>query len=789
MNKLITILTLLISTAAFSQYKIEGKVIDENDSLVPFSNVIILNPADSSIVKGEISQEGSFSIENISLDKGLIKVSALGFEVYFKEFDRPSGESLNLGSIQIQTTEIKGVEIVATRPIFVSKGDRIVVDVENSALSDQGSAFDVLRSSPKILIGSNDNITVIGKGSPMIYIDNQPVNSIEILKSLPSSEIKSIEIIENPSAKYDAAGAAVILINTKKQNLNGYQIRLLNNTKIGRKVTNYTGINADYKKGKFGIQGFYGFFFGNNWSVNNIDREVYAPTDTTVMDNDVQNVKSYPGIHSYKLSLFYNPDSVSNINFKYNGHYKTINSSVDNVNILSNTITGQQRIYSNTKGNNVNFGNTFQLNYSRDLDTNGSLIYSGLQYSQYNGKNKDSISENNDYQYPNRLNLNNSNINFASAKIDYEKKWAKNWGLDVGAKYTYVFNKGESQFGETDPIGNWIGGTPSLDADFNYNEHILAGYIEGSKLWKKVFMRIGVRSEWTRTKGNSSQYNLAIADTGYINFFPSFLLTWDMAKNWKLNLNYNRRINRPSFQDMTPYVDYVDSLSAFIGNPYLTPSYAHEAEFSIVFRDFASIEVGYTYEENAITLFVEKDPNSNAFIAQERNIDYQQSLSVGLNLPYQLKWWTTYNGFGMNYNMSQIKLENSFYAPKKPMFYVYLYNKLAIPKTFDLEITYVYHSSGVEGIFEFFPSHNLSVSISRKFLDNKLNIRLSGNDLLRLQNQGGNSRLEGYNVRYQEFWDSFNMRISISYTFGKLQKKGDNFKSKFGNDEKDRIKN
>lgn len=781
------LLLILFTLPSFSQYSISGKISSETDSLVPFSNVLILK-TDSSIVKGSISENGFFKFKNISLDSGILKITSVGYTTFDTLFVNPNQENIEFGSIFLETMEMKGVEIWSTKPVFVSKGDRIEVDVENSALSDQGSAFDVLRSSPKILIGSNDEINVVGKGSPMIYIDNQPVNSIEILKSLPSSEIRSIEIIENPSSKYDAAGAAVILINTKKQNLNGYQIRLLNNTKIGRKASNYTSINADYKKGKFGIQAFYGFFFGNNWSINQIDRNIYSQIDTVKMDNDLQMLKNYPGLHSYKLSLFFNPDSVSNFNIKYNGAYRMIKQNTSNTNVLTSSSFGQALIYSNTEGTNTNMNNAIQMNYSRDLDTLGTVLYSGVQFSAFNQKNKDLIAENNDLQTPNRKNLNTANINFLSGKVDFEKKWNKEWGLDVGAKYTYVFNQGVSQFGDLDLNGNWAGPTP-LDDNFNYNEHILAGYIEGSKNWKSVFMRLGVRGEWTRTKGSSSQFNQSIADTGYVNFFPSFLFTWTMAKDWKLNLNYNRRINRPSFQDMTPYVDYVDSLSAFIGNPGLRPSYSHEAEFSIVYMDFASIEVGYTYEENAITLFVEKDPNSDAFTAQERNIDYQQSLSLGLNIPYQHKWWTTYNGFGMNYNMSQIRLTNTTLIPKKPMFYVYLYNKLAIPKTFDLEITYVYHSSGVEGIFEFYPSHNLSVSISRKFFKNKLNIRLSGNDLLRLQNQGGRSQLEGYDVSYREYWDSFNMRISISYTFGKLEKKGDNFKSKFDKDEEKRIKN
>ncbi|MCB0478451.1 MAG: TonB-dependent receptor [Crocinitomicaceae bacterium] len=787
MKNFLFYISLLFSTLSFSQYAIKGQIFNASDSLVPFSNVIVLNPVDSSIVKGSISNDGNFTIENLDLDSGLLKITAIGFESLFQVFERPNGKEMDLGRLTLKNSELKGVDIVATRPIFTSKGDRIEVDVENSSLSNQGSAFEVLRSSPKIMIGSNDNITVIGKGTPMIYIDNQPINSIEILKALPSTEIRSIEIIENPSAKYDASGSAVILINTKKQNLNGYQINLLNNTKMGRKVSNYSSISADYKKGKFGIQGFYGFFFGRNWNKNDIGRNVYYPSDTITMDNDVHTVKHYKGNHSYKLSLFYNPDSVSNINIKYNGYYRDVHQSVDNTNILQSNNFGQTLIYSRTEGEFKSFGNTVQLNYSRDLDTSGSVIYTGVQYSQYRGNNQDSISENNDFQFPNRLNLNNSDINFASGKLDYEKKWNKGWALDLGAKYTYVFNKGDSKFSDIDQFGNPIAGTV-FDDDFNYNEHILAGYVEGSKTWEKVFLRLGVRTEWARTKGSSKQYNEAIADTGYINFFPSFLMTWDFAKNWKMNLNYNRRINRPSFQDMTPYVDYVDSLSAFVGNPHLRPSYAHEAEMSIVYREFASLELGYTYTQNAITLFVEKDTATNAFRAQERNINNMQSLNVGLNLPYQLKWWTTYNGFGMNYNISEFQLDNGLVSPKKPMFYVYLYNKLAIPKVFDFEITYIYHSSGIQGIFEFIPSHNLMVSFSRKFLNDQLQIRISGSDLLWIQTEGGTSRLEGYDVRFQEFWDSFNCRITISYKFGKLQNKNDDYKSKLEGEEK-RIKN
>ena len=168
MLKFTLLITCFLVSSLYAQYSLSGHIVDENDSLVPFTNVLILNSSDSSIVKGSISDDGNFLVKNVNLEKGILKISAVGFDNYLVEFSKPSNKLIEFGTIKLSTTEMKGVEIIASRPIFISKGDRIVVDVENSSLSDQGSAFDVLRSSPKILIGSNDNITVIGKGSPVI---------------------------------------------------------------------------------------------------------------------------------------------------------------------------------------------------------------------------------------------------------------------------------------------------------------------------------------------------------------------------------------------------------------------------------------------------------------------------------------------------------------------------------------------------------------------------------------------------------------------------------------------
>ncbi|MCX6297373.1 MAG: outer membrane beta-barrel family protein, partial [Bacteroidetes bacterium] len=274
----------------------------------------------------------------------------------------------------------------------------------------------------------------------------------------------------------------------------------------------------------------------------------------------------------------------------------------------------------------------------------------------------------------------------------------------------------------------------------------------------------------------------------YFNVFPSAFFGYDFTKDLNTSVTYSSRISRPTFQDMDPFINYIDSLSSFRGNPYLLPSYTHSLEASLIYMKEASLTFSYSRTNGAMNLVVDKlNDGSDAFIATTKNLDFSETYSAGITIPYELSWWTTYNYFGYMINTFSYKSNGTIIQNKKPMYYVYLYDEFRVKKFFSAEITFEYTSAGVDGIFSFEPFYNLSANIKKSFFDDKLTCRLIANDILNTSYNKGESNVAGYNVNYISKENSHFFVLSLNYKFGKL--KSNDYKDKTVNQEEyDRIK-
>ena len=267
--KFLTLLVCFSFQFSFGQnFSIQGTVSDANQQPIELGNIILLSIKDSSIIKGDVFLSGQFKISGISENKILLKITSLGFEDYFQSINKNETDTLiDIGVVQLKTnTNLKEVEVVSKLPLFERDGERVKVNVENSVLSNAGTILDVLKKSPTVMIDNNDNVAVFGKGNAIIYLDGQLIASADILKTISSTEIKEIEIISNPSAKYDASGKAVINIITKKNNLEGYNGNLIHNTLYGKNLFTYSGLRFNYKRKKWSTFISYGFPHGKDWS-------------------------------------------------------------------------------------------------------------------------------------------------------------------------------------------------------------------------------------------------------------------------------------------------------------------------------------------------------------------------------------------------------------------------------------------------------------------------------------------------------------------------------------------
>jgi hypothetical protein len=784
---------MLNSYSQDSLYSITGTISDKNKKIIESGYAIALSPKDSSIIKGAFFMEGKFRLDGLSGDSLLLKLTSVGFVEQLKKVKRNNSDTLlNAGNtILINTNLLDEITVSAKIPLFENDGEKIKINVANTNLGSGGTAIDVLRKSPGVMVTGDSKVKIFGKGEPVIYIDGQRLTSQEILKNLPASEILTIEVIRNPSAKYDATGNAVINIITKKANLQGYNGSLMQNYIYGKNLYLVNKVQFNASKGKWSLNSGYGFNSGKTWESNMFSRK-FTQNDTLVsMDNNIYELENCIGNHTYKLGLSFRPDSSCSFGINYNGFYNQTNFDIDNTNDIyfgslkqTGLSTAQKQKYFML---NHNAGATFTKTY----DTLGSEIFTGVNYGNFISENTADIGQNVATQMSlvdqQKRSRGYNDIKLFTANTDIKHMFNRYWSIEAGVKESYVDKTGGVQFDNLSD-GSWIPDSNYVNG-FDFNENILAGYTELRFKKGKFNTRAGVRCEHTRNDGFSKVLNTNVFSRNYINFFPSAFVGYNVTDDIIAGITYSSRIRRPDYEALDPFIDYIDSVSSERGNPFLLPDYTTSFEANLIVDDEVSLfTFGYSRTNGAMTEVVERlNDGSNGFVMTVKNIDYSETYSLGTTLPWEKEWFTVAGYFGMFWNTFTYKRSGEIVQNYKPMFYMYLYGELRLRKLFTLEANYEYYGSGVDGIFAFNPFSMLSVSVKRGFFNDKLTCMFSANDILRGYRESGNSKVPGYNIGYNNLYNTHNYSLQLTWNFGKLKsaQKGQRSTNK---EEYDRIK-
>lgn len=298
---------------------------------------------------------------------------------------------------------------------------------------------------------------------------------------------------------------------------------------------------------------------------------------------------------------------------------------------------------------------------------------------------------------------------------------------------------------------------------------------------------MGLRYENTLTNGFSTVQNLEVISRKYGNFFPSAQIGYKITPDLVFEASYANRINRPTYQDLDPFVNFIDSLSSFKGNPFLLPSYSHGVELGLVYFEYASIKLGYTKTINPMFLTVDRNLGTNTFSVITKNIESSEAYTIAAVLPYEFPWWTTFNSFGYTFNTFKYLDAGEVITNDKPSFYVSLYNEFRIKKLFNIELTYDYVSPGSQGLFILRPYQSFGFSLARSILKNKVDLRFTVYDLFFTEIETGYSQIGDAYVDYSARTDTKLFQLSITWNFGKL-KIGSPDNKRFEGDEQERIK-
>ncbi|MCB0548608.1 MAG: TonB-dependent receptor [Phaeodactylibacter sp.] len=798
----------LLPTYSFSQYnqgaKINGKVEGPDGSPLEFANVVLNNAADSSMVKVEItSLEGLFAMDGVPEGRYWINVSYVGLPPFGSElFQLKAGQQFELPLIQLKEASIGLTEVVVTaeKPLVEVRADKMVFNVENTINASGSTAFELLRKAPGVVVDNNDNINLLGRAGVQVYIDGKPsplstTDLAAFLKTVQSDEIEAIEVITNPSSRYDAEGnAGIINIRMKKDKRLGANANLNLGYSVG-KVPQYNGtVSGNYRNEHLNAFGSYSHSEGENRNYMDLRRRQLG------MFYDQKNQQGHQwSSHNFKAGTDFFLGDKHTVGFLATGYLSDNNS-------WSNSRTPFGTIAANrvdtillAQGNDDNSRNNLNFNLNYRFDDKGGKVWNiDADYGRF--RNDGAAYQPNYYTDPTetvtfreKINTNETptDIDIYTFKVDHERPML---GGQVGAGLKLAKVSTDNTFRFFDEFD----GSPVLNTNrsnrFAYEENINAGYLNYQRQMGKVGVQAGLRVEQTHSTGDLVSFKEGAEgeqfDREYVDFFPSGGLTYAPSEKHSFQLTYSRRINRPSYQDLNPFLNKLDELTYEQGNPFLKPEYANNIQLTHSFNYRFNTTLSYSHTKDLITRITDTAEVNASYITWLNLADqYNYSLSISAPIPIT-KWWSSFTNMTGSYTQNKADYgDGKLVNLDATTFNIYSQHTFRLPHDFSIEVSGWYNSPSLwGGTFEMDAMWSMDAGIQKKILDGRGNIRLAISDIFRTNEWHGISRFGALDLDVSGGWDSRRFRVNFSYLLGNDQVKGARRRNTGLEEEQNRVK-
>jgi hypothetical protein len=667
------------------------------------------------------------------------------------------------------TVDLDEVKVVSKAPLFRNKSNGTVeVNVANTILATSTSVTEILSKSPNVIVAEN-GVSVFGKGEAIIYLNGVQITN-ERLASISPSQIKKIEIISNPSSKYDAEGKAVINVITVANFEEGYKGSLNQYYTVSDFSTPSatTNVNVNYKKKKLSLIGGYGLLLGETREILYTTRKRSPEIDDFKSKLKTDWEREYKNFSNYTLGGQYDFNEKKYISVEYNGYSNNLGGTTKSENsITSNTMNG---FFKSKIDNDVmTFNNSISANYNTKIDSLGTSLFIGTQYSVFDSATDDYIDEKNNVNGEQSFrNLNNKighKIKVFSSQIDYAKVFSNKSKLDFGAKYSNVGNKSNSDFYVAEN-GNPFILDEQLSNDFEYQEMISAAYMNyAGEINEKTNYGIGIRTEFTKYELNT----IIQKKEDYIDFFPSAYINMKLSEKAQIRASYASRITRPRYQALNPTIIYQDAFTSIEGNPDLKPERTHLFEMSTSFSKY-NFKVGYNYTTDPISGAALQGNNQNSYVLKTLNLSTLHSYFASLSIPYSNSWWTSMNTVNVSYDEFVSNAIIFSLKESKPLYYFYSSNQFDIKKVFKVQLLGWYLGEKYDGLFYRKSRSLLTLGVEKDFFNQSLKVKLMANDMFHKDKPVGNYEVGQTLVEYGRTLNTDYYRLILTYNFGKLKK-------------------
>lgn len=774
--------------------RISGTVMDERGEALESVTVTLFEAADSSRMRETVTNKaGRFGFSDLPVGRYVIEASFVGYKkAYSQPIELVAGQGRVVPPLVMvsTSTSLAAVAVVGRRPPIEQKPDRTIINVDASPANSGSTAMDVLEKAPGVTLDKDDNISLKGKQGVMVMIDGKPTylsaaQLAEYLRSLPASAIDQIELMTNPSAKYDAAGnSGIINIKTKKNKLKGFNGNL-NLTQTQGVYSKPSGsLNLNYRTGQFNFFLNGGYSHWEGFQVLQIQRK-YLDNDPSHTVNSifqqttVMHFINPEGNLKFGMDYFVTPKTT--LGFVVSGFANTeTDNSGSNIQLLNPNYAIDSLVYSPNTNHTSWKNGSANLNFKHSYDSTGRELTADIDYVRYS-----SVSDqyfNNQTFSPDKDLLDASvltghlpsTINIYTAKTDYTRPLAGGYKLETGAKFSYVNTRNTADYYDV------LNGKPNVDTTktnaFLYRENVNALYVNVTKQYgKKWSAQAGLRAENTNYSGHQLGNGLTVINDdssfsrSYINLFPTAYVTYQANEKNQFTLNYGRRIDRPAYQDLNPFLFFLDQYTYQAGNPYLQPQYTDNVELSYGFKHWLTATLNYSQTKNFFTETFEQ--SGQATIVRHGNIGNRQNAGIAVSAQVPVtKWWMAILYSNVNHDRFTGMLYGQNLDVSATTLLLNVNNQFTFPHGWSGELSGFYRTKGVEGQVIVDPMGQGTVAISKKILKDKASLKLAIRDFLYTNQVHGYINFQETDATFENRRDSRMVAMTFSWNFGKPMK-------------------
>ena len=779
-------LLLLTGTTIFaSAQHVNGVAKDETGSPLNGTTVSLHKASDSTVVKLAVSKEnGVYSFSGIKEGNYRVSASHIGYKTVFSDVFTLSGSDAIVPELKLNklSGNLGNVTVVASKPIVEVKADKTILNVEGTINAVGSNALELLRKSPGVMLDKDENISLAGKNGVQVYIDGRPnplsgADLATYLKTLQSAQIEAIELITNPSAKYDAAGnAGIINIRLKKNKSLGANGSVNAGWNIGTYAKYNAGGSLNYRNKKVNIFSTYNFNYGPNQNSMTIHR--------TVLDSLFDqhgSIRMVGNAHNFKAGVDYFIDKKNTIGVIVNGTLADPTISNYGRTEISNTTTNTvDRVLIADNSSKMKRHNTnVNLNYSYS-DPKGKSLTVNADHGYYDLSN-DQYQPNHYYDPTGQVKLNSTiyhmlspaDIKINSIKADYEAPFMKG-KLGIGGKSAWVETDNNFQRYNVYTTGE------ELDMDrsnhFVYKENINAGYANYNRQYKKFMIQAGVRVENTVSEGVStgmkydgSTYvtNISSFKRTYTDLFPSAAITFNKNPMKQWSLSYSRRIDRPAYQDLNPFEFKLDEYTFQKGNINLRPQYTNSFGLTHTYKYKLNITLNYSHVKDMFTQLIDTAEKSKAFVSK-KNLATQDIGSLTISYPFQYKSYSLFTNISTNYSKYNADFGDGRKVDLNAFgFNFFAQNSLKFAKTWTAELSGFYNAPTIySGSFKGKSMYSVDAGLQKQVMKGKATIKASVSDVFRTMRFRATSDFAGQTTKITSRWESRQFKLNFNLRFG-----------------------